>query len=78
MQEITLKIHDITKGEEPPKDGVYLMVSNDPFGSTTLLPHYWHTDKKAWTVSEHTETLYEPCDYWGRLWAEDTFKEALK
>ena len=72
MQEVTIKIHDITEGDLPPKDGKYLVLRETPNGEIEMDNLVWHGDTKGWTVTEESENLFVVTTYWGHLWAEDT------
>lgn len=78
MQEVTLRIHDISKGDIPPKEGYYLMLTESPDGKADITSMYWREDSQAWTTSSRSDTLFLPQPYWGHLWAEDTVTEEVR
>lgn len=78
MQEITLIVHDINKGDVPPKSGYYLLYHPMPTGKTWLDNMYWDEKVKAWRFSEDDDQLVVPCSYWGNYWSEDVISEVVK
>ena len=79
MQEVMLRIHNIEKGDKPPKDGYYLLIVYTMADHLThVSPMYWHSDVNAWTVTETDGKLFLPTNYYGYLWAEDTLSKVVK
>lgn len=69
--QVEITIHDIMKGDEPPKEGYYLMISHGIDEQISLHNLYWHADKKAWSSAKDSDNLLLPADYWGRYWSEN-------
>lgn len=77
MQEVTLKIHNILDGDEPPEDGYYLVVIT-PDDEPGMIPYYWLSEKHAWKLGENEETLLMPFKQHYSLWCEaDGLKELI-
>ena len=77
MQEVSIKIHDICKGEIPPTEGYYLVVIESPDGRAELSNMYWRETTHTWTSSASRDTMFIPQPYWGHLWAEDTLTKKV-
>lgn len=73
MREVTLRFHSIMNGEFPPKDGYYIILSEDALDpeNTVFNSMWWDSRKKLWYTHKATKTEgFVPIEYWGNWWAE--------
>lgn len=70
MVNIGIQIHDIGKGDLPPKDGWYYIAVKDILNSGWMIHKvYWRSEKKCWQFDpKNNSTLFKPTSYWGEEW----------
>lgn len=81
MQEISLNftLHRIDEGDEPPKDGYYLVIEPKiAVIAVSVERMWWDSKNHAWKLDEDSESLFMPADFWGYTWTNDWLTEVLK
>lgn len=75
MQEVKIVVHDMNKGEVPPKTGYYLRVwqykDNNGRIDTSVLSNWWDKKKQVWKGAKDTPSEFAVTRTWGNLWAEE-------
>ena len=80
MQDIRLemKLHDILDGDEPPKDGYYLIVDQKmAMVSVVIEQMWWDSKHHGWKSDEESPIILMPAEYFGRKWTDDFLTSLL-